>query len=94
MKQNMTKRLLLCGLAMLLGACIDSHLVAYDTDKNFLAFNHPFTDQAIADVRARADRLCRQRKQVAIEASKICSLKECTSNYQCVDPADAVKYGL
>jgi hypothetical protein len=86
--------LLVCGLALLLAGCVENHLVAYDTDKNFLAFNHPLTDKAIADVRARADRLCGQRKQVAIEASKACSLKECTTNYQCVDAADAAKYGL
>jgi hypothetical protein len=90
----MNKALLLCALAMPLAGCVDSQLVAYDTDLNFLAFNHPFTDKAIAEVRTRADRLCAQRKQVAIEASKTCSLNQCTTNYQCVDAADAVKYGL
>ena len=93
-QQIMNKTLLLCGLTMLLAACADNVPFSYDPDANYLIFNHPFTDKALADVRARAEKLCGQRKQLAIETSKVCSLTACASNYQCVDPADAAKHGL
>ena len=81
-------------ISLLLIGCTDNLLVSYDTDQNFLSFNHPFTDKAIDDVRARAERLCGQRKQVAIQTKKVCSLQECNTNYQCVDKENAIKYGL
>ena len=79
---------------LLLAGCADYQLVAYDTDENYLNFNHPFTDKAITEVLARAEALCAQRKQVAIQTSRICSLAQCTTNYQCVDQADVTRYGL
>ncbi len=84
------------GLAvLLLTGCADkSLLVGYEKDENFLSFNHPFTDAAAADVRARAERLCGLRKQAVIQTSRTCSLAQCTTNFQCIDAADAAKYGL
>lgn len=80
--------------ALLLAGCADkSLLVGYEKDENFLSFNHPFTDVAAADVRARAERLCGLRKQTVIQTSRTCSLTQCTTNYQCIDAADAGKYG-
>ena len=91
----MNRTLLISSLTiLLLAGCADYQLVAYDTDENYLNFNHPFTDKAIAEVLARAEALCKQRKQVAIQTSKICSLTQCTTNYQCVDQSDVTKYGL
>ncbi len=90
----MKKTLLLGGLAMLCTGCVDYQLIVYDTNVNYLAFNHPFTDKAIAEVQAKAEDVCRQRKQLAIQTTKSCSLSKCTTNYQCVDPAGAAKYGL
>jgi hypothetical protein len=83
------------GLTVLLltGCAEKSLLVGYEPDENFLSFNHPFTDGAIADARARAERLCGQRKQVVIQTSRSCSLTQCTTNFQCIDAADAAKYG-
>ena len=80
--------------ALLLAACADkSLLVGYEKDENFLSFNHSFTDAAAADVRTRAERLCGLRKQAVIQTSRTCSLTQCTTNYQCIDAADAAKYG-
>ena len=91
----MNRTLLIASLTnLLLAGCVDNQLLAYGTDENYLIFNHPFTDKAIADVLTRAERLCGQRKQVAIQTSKVCSLTQCTTNYQCVDQADITRYGL
>ena len=84
--------LLLTGCAK--NPLLDNELVSYASDENYLNFNHPYTDQATADVLARAERLCGQRKQMAIQTSKTCSLTKCTTNYQCVDAKDVIKYGL
>jgi hypothetical protein len=77
-----------------LAGCADNQLIGYDSLTNFLSFNHPFTDQATADVQARAEKLCAQRKQVALKTARTCSLTQCTSNFQCLDQADAAPYGL
>jgi len=91
----MNRTLLISSLTvLLLAGCADYQLVAYDYEENYLNFNHPFTDKAIAEVLARAETLCKQRKQVTIQTSKICSLTHCTTNYQCVDQSDVTKYGL
>lgn len=91
----MNRTLLISSLTvLLLAGCADYQLVAYDYEENYLNFNHPFTDKAIAEVLARAETLCKQRKQVVIQTSKICSLTQCTTNYQCVDQSDVTKYGL
>jgi hypothetical protein len=81
--------------ALLLAGCADTtnYLVGYEPDQNFLSFNHPFTDAAAADVRTRAERLCGLRKQAATQTSRSCSLTQCTTNFQCIDAADAAKYG-
>ena len=91
----MNRTLLISSLTvLLLAGCADYQLVAYDTDENYLNFNHPFTDKAINEVLARAGALCGQRKQEAIKTSRICLLSQCTTNYQCVDRTDVIKYGL
>lgn len=91
----MNRTLLISGLTiLLLAGCADYQLVSYDSGENYLNFNHPFTDKSIAEVLARAEALCKQRKQVAIQTSRICSLSQCTTNYQCVDQADVTRYGL
>jgi hypothetical protein len=96
----MNRTPLISGLAiLLLAGCadiqlFDNQLVSYATDENYLNFNHPYTDKAVADVLARAERICGQRKQVAIQTSKVCSLTKCATNYQCVDAENVKKYGL
>ena len=90
----MKRTILIFGLLFLLGGCAEYQLVSYNTDSNFLVFNHPYTDKAQAEVLARAEKLCAQRKQVVIETTKICSPTKCTTNYQCVPQSDIGKYGL
>lgn len=91
---NSTSHLPIVGLAVLLlaGCAEPSMLVGYEENENFLSFNHPYTDGAAADVRARAERLCGQRKQVAVQTSRTCSLTNCTTNYQCMDQTDAARH--
>ncbi len=80
--------------ALLLAGCAETnYLVGYEPDQNFLSFNHPFTDTAATDVRVRAERICGLRKQVVTQTTRNCSLTQCTTNFQCIDPADAAKHG-
>lgn len=81
-------------LPLLLASCADNLLVGFGEDTNYLTFNHANSEKPIADVRTRAERLCEQRKQVAIKTQSACSLTQCATNYQCVDSADVIKYGL
>ena len=90
----MNKKRLLSGLAILLMAgCADYQLSSYGQDLNFLSFQHPFTDKAAADVLASAKRFCLKRGKAAIQTSNTCSLEQCTTHYQCVDPAGVIKDG-
>lgn len=78
---------------ILLAGCNGFRYVDYDNDSNYLTFNHPFTDSALAEIQSGAAKLCLERKQVAVKTSERCSLTKCTTNYQCMDEADAVKHG-
>ena len=83
-----------CLSAVLLAGCVDYQIVFSDPEENYLSFNHPFTDKAIAEVQAKANQLCEQRKKEAVQTTKSCSLTKCTTNYQCVKKEDITKYGL
>ena len=62
------------------------------SESNYLTYEHPFTDAAAAAARKSAEAQCAQRKQVAVRTSGVCSLTRCTTNYQCMDKADAGAY--
>ncbi|WP_300335980.1 hypothetical protein [Accumulibacter sp.] len=81
-------------LTFLLSSCADNLLVGFGADTNYLTFDHANSDKVIADVRARAEKLCAQRKQVAIKTAAVCSLTRCTTDYQCVDSGEIIKDGL
>jgi len=86
--KSMTSGTLL--LVLLLSACSENLLLSYGDDTNFLLFDHPNSETAIADVRARAEALCAGRKQLAVKTESVCSLSNCTTNYQCMDKAGVV----
>ena len=52
---------------------------------NYLTYDHAFTDEAAAKAKADAEKLCAQRKQLAVQTSVACTMERCTTNYQCVD---------
>lgn len=54
---------------------------------NYLTYHHPFTDAAILAARRNAEKVCAERKQAAAQTRSQCSLKECTTHYQCVNKA-------
>lgn len=78
----------------LLTGCVEYQVTFADPEENYLTFSHPFTDSAIAAVEARATQMCAERKQGVIQTSRACSLKKCTTNFQCVAQDDIHKYGL
>ena len=61
---------------------------------NYLSYEHAFTDAAAAGVRKTAERECSYRRQVAVRTGGTCSLTRCTTNFQCLDKADAAKYEM
>jgi hypothetical protein len=80
------KRILFVALPLLGAGCGPTLTVQ---EGNYMTFDHAFTDRAAEEVRQRAERLCAQKKQVAIKTSRACSLERCTTNYQCVDRGSA-----
>ena len=62
-------------------------------ESNYLSYQHAFTDAAFEAVRKNAEKLCGERRQVAVKTTGTCSLDRCTTRYYCVDRADAEKYG-
>jgi len=87
--KSMTSGTLL--LVLLFSACSENLLLSYGDDTNFLLFDHPNSEKAIADVRARAEALCAGRKQLAVKTESVCSLSNCTTNYQCMDKAGVAR---
>jgi hypothetical protein len=61
-------------------------------ERSHLSFEHAFTDAGAADAARRARDQCAQRKRLAVETNRACTLTRCTTHFQCMDPADAAKY--
>lgn len=82
----------ICALLLLAGlaGCMSNVLTV--EQENFMTFEHPFTDEAAADVRGRAERRCEGRKQEAVRTSNVCSLSKCVTSYECMNKADAATY--
>jgi len=53
-------------------------------ESNYLTYDHPFTDAATQAAQKNAEKVCAERKQDAVRTRSVCSLKECTTHYQCV----------
>ena len=56
---------------------------------NYVTYDHPFTEASAQAVRKNAEGICRQRDLAAFESSRVCSLTQCTTSYQCMDEVDA-----
>ena len=78
-----------CLAAVLAAALAGCGPQPYVAEGNYLTYDHPFSEAAAAAVRKSAEGICRQRDQTAVETSRACSLTQCTTNYQCMDDADA-----
>lgn len=94
-----TVALLAALSAALLAGCASDYTQLTTDDQNvrtqqtnYYAFSHAFTDKAEAAVRAKAEELCAKRKLVAVRTSHACTLKSCTTNYQCMDAEVAKSY--
>ena len=89
-----TTLLIAASALCLLTGCMEYQITFANPEENYLTFNHPFTDKAIAAVEAKATQLCEQRKKAVIQTTRSCSLTKCTTNFQCVAREDISKYGL
>jgi hypothetical protein len=74
-------------LVLVLTGC--AHFSIVSMEANYITFEHAFTDEAAAQVRSRAEGICKQRKREAIKTQSACSLTKCVTSYQCVAKADA-----
>ncbi len=81
----------LCLLALLLAwaGCGVYPVVMHG---NYLTYEHPFTDAGAEAARVNAGEECKWRKQVAVKTSSTCSLTVCTTNFQCMEPAEAKEF--
>jgi hypothetical protein len=70
-------------IATLLAAGCSSGLVV--SADNYLTYEHEFTDAAAERGRQNAEKLCGQRKQLAVKTRSVCSLSRCWTDYQCVN---------
>jgi hypothetical protein len=59
---------------------------------NYSTFEHAFTDAGAEDARRRAQAQCAYKKHVAVKTSSRCTLKLCTTSFQCMEPEDAARY--
>jgi hypothetical protein len=68
-------------LVMMAGCATQPAIV----ESNYLTYDHAFTDAAALAAQRSAEKVCAERKQVAVKTRSVCSLKECTTHYQCMD---------
>lgn len=81
-------RIFLVVLLLQVSGCGPSIVVQ---GSDYLTFDHEFTDRASEQVATRAEALCAQKKQAAEKVSSACSLKRCTTNYQCVELSSSTR---
>jgi uncharacterized protein YceK len=86
----------LLAALLLLGGCGTVQKMAIQKDDylttNALTYEHPFTDAGAARARRDAERDCGYRKKAAVKTGGTCSLRTCTTHFQCMDAADAENY--
>ena len=88
--QRMRPILILIASAACVG-CAIGPTIMHD---NYLFYDYTASDNADAAVRANAEAICGQRKQIAIRTEYMCGPARCRTNYQCVDETDARELGL
>ena len=79
-------------LFVLLLACAGCGIQPIVMQGNYLTYEHPFTDAGAESARANAEQRCKIREQAAVRTSSACSLTFCTTNFQCMEPAEAKQY--
>lgn len=91
--------------AALLAGCADFSLrpevevTTYRASENWLdapfySIRHPFSDDGKRRAQARAGALCGEKRLLAIEGKRACTLQDCVTEFVCVKPEDAAASGL
>jgi hypothetical protein len=90
----MNTRILL--VIALLSACAGcnapSHRDYFIRESNYLTFEHPFTEPEAERARKNAEKYCAESKLLAVRTRSVCSLKTCTTHYQCMDREEAARF--
>ena len=89
---NNSKLLRAFCLVALLPVCAGCGIQPLVMHDNYLTYEHPFTDAGAESARVNAEQQCDWRKQVAVRTTRACSLTLCTTNFQCMEPAEAKQY--
>jgi hypothetical protein len=74
-------------------ACAGCGYQPWVSEGNYLTYDHPFTEAAAEGIRKNAEGTCKQRRQIAIQTVRVCSLTQCTTSFQCIDEDDARRIG-
>ena len=78
--------------ALALAGCVDYQVTQYG-GTNFVTFEHPFTDKAVAEVRAEAKKRCAATRKLAVQTQRTCTLTKCSTVFQCADESSVREYG-
>jgi hypothetical protein len=85
---SITRHALLIALLTACTAC--SSLVV--ATSNYLTYDYAFTDAEAAKARRDAEKLCAQRRRMAVETRNVCTLSRCVTDYQCVNPQNPLEF--
>ena len=78
-------------LAFLLSGCAENVVMSHIEGANYATFEHPYSEKADAEVRTRAENLCRRFGQAALKTESTCTLATCRTSYQCSGRGDRVR---
>ena len=77
------KPIVVVALLLLSAGCAQTVELVREGD--YMTFEHAFTTRGAEETRQRAEKVCTERKQVALQTARACSLERCTTHYLCVD---------
>ena len=83
--------LLMLALLAAASGCSRGHFDYLIRESNYLTYEHAFTDAASESARKSAERHCAEKKHLAIQTGRACSLTVCTTHYQCMDREEAAR---
>ena len=82
-------------VSALLLACAGCSLGPTDyriRESNYMTFEHPFTEAESERARKNAERHCAETRLLAVRTRSVCTLKTCTTHYQCMDKEEASRF--
>ena len=63
----------------------------YNNLGDVMTFRHDFTDAGADNARRKAEGHCAESRRVAVMTRRVCTMKECTTDYQCMSEGAAAR---